>query len=77
MSKVREVVEWGFANIMSNWLFLDFRAALMIFKSPVAKFSIDAGAFLVNMRTCFYGNQITKYFERTTMTIDEYLALID
>ena len=76
MLKVREVVEWGFANIVSNWSFLDFRAAMIIFKSPVAKFFIVV-AFLVNMRTCFYGNQTMKYFECTTMTIDEYLSLID
>ncbi len=51
MSKVREVVEWGFANITTNWSFLDFKAAMMVFKSPVAKYYIIA-AFLVNLRTC-------------------------
>jgi quinol monooxygenase YgiN len=76
MSKVREVVEWGFANIVSNWSFLDFRAAMMVFKSPIAKYFIIA-AFLVNLRTCFYGNQTMEYFECTTLTIDQYLSLID
>jgi hypothetical protein len=36
MFKVREVVEWGLANIRSNWSFLDFRAAMMVIKSPIA-----------------------------------------
>jgi hypothetical protein len=76
MSKVREVVEWGFANIVSNWSFLDFRAAMMVFKSPVAKYFVVA-AFLVNLRTCFNGNQTMDYFDCTTMTIDQYLSLID
>ena len=76
MSKVREVVEWGFANIATNWAFLDFRAVMMIFKSPVAKYYIIA-AFLVNLRTCFYGNQTMKNFDCKTMSLDEYLSLID
>jgi nuclease HARBI1 len=76
MSKVREVVEWGFANIVANWAFLNFKPAMMIFKSPVAKFYI-VGAFLANLRTCFYGNQTMAYFDANALTLDEYLALID
>jgi hypothetical protein len=75
-SKVREVVEWGFANIRSNWSFLDFKAAMMVFKSPVAKYFVIA-AFLVNLRTCFYGNQTMEYFDCATMSLDQYLSLID
>ena len=48
MSKVHEVVEWGFANILSQWSFLDFRAGMKIFQSPVAKYYI-VGAFFVNL----------------------------
>jgi hypothetical protein len=44
-SKVREVVEWGFANIRSNWSFLDFGAAMMVFKSPiVTKYCVTIAA---------------------------------
>ena len=52
MSKVCEVVEWGFANILAQWSFLDFRVAMKIFQSPVAKYFIVA-ALLVNIQTCF------------------------
>lgn len=38
MSKVSEVVEWAFANLIKNWAFLDFRASMMVFKSPVTKY---------------------------------------
>jgi hypothetical protein len=55
MSKVCEVVEWGFCSVSSMWAFLDFRPSMRIFKSPIAKFYI-VGAFVVNLRTCFYGN---------------------
>ncbi len=74
MLKVREVVEWGFANIVAKWAFL--KPAMMIFRSPIAKFYI-VGAFLANLRTCFYGNQTMTYLNANLLTLDEYLALID
>ena len=76
MSKVREVVEWGFANILSQWSFLDFRAGMKIFQSPFAKYYI-VGAFLVNLRTCFYGDQTMDYFECEALSLHQYLSLID
>ena len=76
MSKVCEVVEWGFANILSQWSFLDFRAGMKIFQSPVAKIYI-VGAFLVNLQTCFYGNQTMAYFDSETLSLDQYLLLLD
>ena len=48
MSKVCEVVEWGSANILAQWSFLDFRVAMKIFQSPVAKYYIVA-SLLVNI----------------------------
>ena len=76
MSKVHEVVEWGFANILAQWSFLGFRADIKIFQSPVAKNYIVA-ALLVNIETCFYGNQTMGYFKCEAMSLDEYLSLID
>ena len=48
MSKVCEVAEWGLANILAQWSFFDFRVAMKIFLSPVAKYYIVA-ALLVNI----------------------------
>ena len=48
MSKICEVVEWGFTNILAQWLFLDFRFAMKTFQSPVANYYIVA-ALLVNI----------------------------
>ena len=47
MSKVCAFVEWSFANSLAQWSFLDFRVAMKIFQSPVAKYYIVA-ALLVN-----------------------------
>ena len=74
MSKVCEVVEWDFANILAQWSFLDFRVAMKIFQSPVAKYFIVA-ALLVNIQTCFYGNQTMDYFKCEAMSLDEYLLV--
>ena len=76
MSKVHEVVKWGFANILAQWSFLDFRVAMKIFQSPDAKYYIIA-TLLVNIHTCFYGNQTMEYFNCVAMSLDEYLSLID
>ena len=47
-----------------------------IFQSPVAKYSIVA-APLVNIQTCFYGNQTMDHFNFEAMSLDEYQSLID
>ncbi len=76
MSKVCKVVEWGFANLVSNWAFIDFKASMMIFQNPFVKYFIVA-AFLCNLRTCFYGNQVLDNFDCDALTIDDDSLLID
>ena len=76
MSKVCEVVKWSFSNILAQWSFLDFRVAMKIFQSAVAKYYI-VSALLVTIGICFYGNQTMEYFSCETMSLDEYLSLID
>jgi hypothetical protein len=78
MSSVRESVEWGFAYINQQWAFVNFRKALKIYKTPVAKYYVVA-TFLCNLRTMFYGNQTMSFFDCAgdSMSIDEYLQLID
>ena len=81
MSKVREVVEWLFKEVIVQWSFLDFRASMKIFQFPVAKYYI-IGAFLGNIRTCYYGSQTAAYFgcldeDAGKLTIDQYLSLVD
>ena len=76
MLKVREVVEWGYAQIVSNWTYLDFNKSMKIFEVPVGKY-YTIGAFLSNLRNTFYSNQINSYFDCDKLTIDEYLELLD
>jgi nuclease HARBI1 len=79
MSKVREVVEWLFKEIIAQWSFLDFRASMKIFQSPIAKYFIIA-AFFTNFRSLFYGSQTSEYFgcdeNNGKLTFAEYIALV-
>jgi nuclease HARBI1 len=75
MSQVRQVVEWGFKEITAQWAFLDNRPRMRIMKSPIGKYYVIA-CFLVNLRNCFYGGQITSYFDAMPMSIEEYLNLV-
>jgi hypothetical protein len=76
MSAVRMVVEWGFKEIVNQFRFLDFRSQMKIYLSPVGAYYV-VGIFFLNIRSCFYGNQTSQYFGCNTMTINEYLNLID
>jgi hypothetical protein len=78
MSSVCESVKWGFAYINKHRAFLNVQAAMKIFQSPVAKYYI-VGTFLCNLRMCYYGHITMSFFNcgNDSMTIDEYLALID
>lgn len=76
MSQVRQVVEWGFKEIVAQWAFVDHRPRMRIFKSPVGKYYVVA-TFLTNLRNCCYGGQIATYFETTPLSIEDYLSLVD
>ena len=76
MLKVRESIEWGFMEITRTWPFLAQKSAMKIFKIPVARYYI-MGAFLCNIRNCFYHNQVSGYFECTPLGVDHYLGLVD
>jgi hypothetical protein len=73
MSRVRECVEWGFKEIIAQFSFLDFKASMKIFQSPVAQYYV-LGAFFQNIRSLKYSNQTASYFSATPMSLDTYLA---
>lgn len=73
MSSVREVVEWGFKEVVNNFAFLDFRRSQRILHSPVG-LQYQLGFLLTNCRTCVKGsNQISEYFGLPPPTLREYL----
>ena len=46
------------------------------FKMPIGQY-YQIGALLSNLRSLFYDNQTSTYFDMDTMTLNEYLSLID
>ena len=76
MSSVRESVEWGFKDVISQFCFLDFKIAQKVFLIPTAQYYM-VGAFLHNLRSCFYGNETACYFDAVPMSIDAYLSLVE
>ena len=75
MSKVREVVEWGFKDVVTQWSFLDFRPGMKVFLVPVSRYYMIS-LFLTNCQTTLYGNQTLLYFGARPPTLEEYLNLV-
>ena len=75
LSSVRITVEWGFAELVEHWKFLDFRSAMKMFQCPVAQYYINV-AFLSNIRNRLLGNRTQQYFNGQQLTIDEFLDLV-
>ena len=81
MNSARVSVEWGFKNILQLYTFLDFHQQQQILKMPIGRYFIVA-AFLTNLHTAKYGNQISRYFGFRLGDPDhdglrEYLNMID
>ena len=76
MSKVREVVEWSYNQIVQHWKYLGFKSSMKIFEVLVSRYYV-IGAFLANLITTFYDNRINVYFECDAMKLNEYLNLAD
>jgi len=75
MSSVRVSVEWGFAQILKRYPFLDYTRMMKIFEIPVARYYFIA-TFLTNIRSCFYGNPTSLFFDLPTMSFYEYINLV-
>ena len=79
MSSVRETVEWGFALIVRDWTFVDFRTNNKLHEQPIGKLYFVA-AIMANIKTCYMaeahddrGNQIASMFGVEPPTVHEYL----
>ena len=71
MSNVRVSVEWAFREIVQNWGIFDSKRKLKIGLSAVAKFYLVA-TLLRNALTCFYGSQISTYFNLEPPNVRDY-----
>ena len=72
MNRLREAVEWGFKEVKQQTTSLDFKRKLKICETSVGAQYLS-GALLWNMRSCFYGNQTSTYFDCAAPSIERYL----
>ena len=73
MSTVRQSVEWGFQEVVTNFAFVDFRKNLKILLQPIGKFYLVATLF-ANCKACLYGNQTSQYFGLDPPSLESYLG---
>lgn len=80
MSRLRESVEWGFALVIQDWTYIDYKKNLKLLMQPIGKMYFVA-ALLSNMKTCVtaqhafdgYGNQIAFKFKVSPPSLHTYL----
>ena len=73
MSSVRIVNEWGFGRIKINWAFLDFENSHKVYLNDVQKYW-PVAQILQNCHVCFYGNQVSEYFDCKAPEVEVYLS---
>ena len=74
MSKVREVVEWVFGDIVTYFAFLDYKKNLKIGLSPIGKM-YSVCALLRNALTCLYGSTTSTYFDVQPPRLHDYFQV--
>ena len=74
MGDARRSVEHGFAHVIRQFAFLDYKKNL---KKGLQRVHLyyQVGTILANCFTCLYGNQIADYFNMRPPELEEYLCL--
>ena len=75
MSAARVTVEWLFGIVLRDFAFLDFKANLKLWLSPIAIY-YKVAVLLTNCLTCLNGgNQVSMLFGMSPPSIEEYLMM--
>ena len=72
MSKYRECVEWGFADITRLWGSLDYSPSQRLWQSSLGK-QYRVCVLLTNIYICLYGSETSLYFNCAPPRLSEYL----
>ena len=64
----------GFGDIINYFKFLDFKKNLKVDLSAIGKMYICC-ALLQNAHTCLYENNVTKYFNVQSPTLEQYFRM--
>ena len=80
MSRLRVSVEWGFALVLADWKYVDYKKNLKLLQQPIGKMYFVA-CILANMKTCVtashaldgFGNLIAQKFRVSPPSLHDYL----
>lgn len=74
MSVVRQCVEWGFAKVIRDFAFLDFKKnQKLLLQNLEAMYK--TGVILSNCLNCLYGSETAQFFQITPPTLEQYLGV--
>jgi len=74
MSSCRECVEWGFADIIRLWAYLDYDKGQELFKTAIGR-QYRFGTLLTNIHICLYGSETSLYFNCAPPLLCTYFNL--
>jgi len=74
MSSCRECVEWGFADIIRLWAYLDYDKEQALFKTAIGR-QYRFGTLLTNIHICLYGSETSLYFNCAPSLLCTYCNL--
>jgi hypothetical protein len=76
MGSFREVVEWGFADVLRLWSALDFTPSQRLFQcAPGMQYRV--ATILTNIWICLYGSNTSLYFNCCPPRLEDYLQKPD
>ena len=74
MSIVRQCVEWGFAKVIRDFAFLDFKKNQKLLLQDLGVM-YKTGVLLSNCLTCLYSSEASQFFNINPPTLEQYLGV--
>lgn len=74
MSVVRQCVEWGFAKVIRDFAFLDFKKNQKLLLQDLEAM-YKTGVILSNCLNCLYQSETSHYFQVVPPTLEQYLGV--
>ena len=74
MKSYRIAVEWGFGNTTNYFKFIRDSDSKKYLLQPVGLY-LPVATILINIHTCLYGSEVTKYFNSSPPDLEDYLEI--
>lgn len=74
MKILRVAVEWGFAKVIQQFAFVDFKKNQKLLMQDLDAF-YKVAVLLTNAHTCLYGSQTADYFNVLPPNMEQYFGI--